>query len=189
VFAAWESRKVRLGGRCLGPRAEREKRAKFLEGATKGASHCNDQISFAGKCFRRCTFWKAILARGTDFPGSCSAELLSGRWFAEITLREVVRPNYSRESGSGKLLSGKWLGWIALRKVVLGNYSQESGSGDLLCWEVVRADTLRGGKARKCANARFQRNACCEQGASKRSRNATLKTTNARFGAGWQRAV
>ena len=43
-----------------------------------------------------------------------SAELLSGRRFGEITLGEVVRPNYYPESGSGKVLSGRWFGRITL---------------------------------------------------------------------------
>ena len=59
--------------------------------------------------------------------GIGSAELLSGKWFGEITLREVLRKNYLRErvrgnhsrgGGSAELLSGRWFGKITLRRVV-----------------------------------------------------------------------
>ena len=90
--------------------------------------------------------------------GGGSAEALSERWFrevtlgelirpnyspeggsAEITFGEVVRPSYSPEGGSGNLLSGRWFGRI---KVVPGKYSRGGGSAELLSGRWFREITL-----------------------------------------------
>ena len=58
------------------------------------------------------------------------AQLVSGKWFGEITLREVLRKNYLRESGSGESLSGRWLGRITFGNVVRENDSAGSRSAE-----------------------------------------------------------